>query len=251
MLASPGLNDLDAVVSLAGEPITPSWWGPKKRELIRSSRVRTAEVLGRSLAALDAPPKVFISASAIGYYGSRGDEILVEGSKPGTGFLAQVCIEWEQAASISAGSTMRLVMLRSGIVLSPSGGFLAKLLPIARASLIGKLGNGRQWSSWISLDDEVGAIVHAITNPDIDGPLNATSPNPVRNSELTATIAASVGRPSFVSVPAPAIYLGVGRTTAESVVLASQRVLPERLESSRYVFSDPDLAGALKRMLGS
>lgn len=246
--ALPGgsLEGLDAVFNLAGEPISPARWLPAKRERIRSSRLTTTDVLARALAATSRPPAVLVSASAIGYYGDRGDELLVEGSRRGTGFLAEVCAGWEQATAPASGRGIRVVHVRTAMVLGAGGGTLATLLPIFRAGLGGRLGSGSQWMSWIAMEDEIGALMHAWSSDQLHGALNATGPEPVRSSELTKELAAAIGRPAVLAVPAPAIRLAVGRRTADELVLASQRVLPEKLRSTGYEFSRPTLRSAIR-----
>lgn len=249
-LPGGSLEGLDAVVNLAGEPITPARWGASKRERIRSSRVETTAILARTLATLASPPEVLVSGSAIGYYGDRGDELLAEGCRPGTGFLPEVCSAWEHATSPAAARGIRVVKVRTGIVLGPGGGLLGRLLALFRAGLGGRLGSGWQWTSWISLEDEVRVLIHAATRGDLDGVLNATSPEPVRNKELTATLAAQLGRPALLNVPGVAIRLGLGERTASELVLASQRVVPERLFATGFAYSHPDIASAITAAIG-
>lgn len=244
-----GLSRIDAVVNLAGEPITLSPWGPKKRKAIRDSRIETTAILANELAKTKSGPATFISASAIGYYGSRGDEILVEGSRPGTGFLAEVCREWELAAKPARDAGVRVVNLRTGIVLGPHGGFLGQVIPIFKAGLGARLGSGRQWMSWISMADEVGAIIHALKHDDIDGPVNATAPVPVRNSEMTTALAAALDRPALLKVPGLVLELALGPSTARDLALGSQRVLPERLQAHGYNFAHAELGEALSAAL--
>jgi len=245
------LDGLDAVFNLAGEPITPARWGAAKRERIRASRVATTDVLSRALAAAHVPPPVLVSSSAIGYYGDRDDEILVEGSRPGTGFLAEVCAAWERATLPASEAGIRVVRVRTGLVLGSAGGLLAKLAPLFRMGLGGRIGSGAQWMSWISLEDEVGALLHAAATDGLEGALNLTGPAPVRNREFTSTLAEVIGRPAFVNVPEPAIRLAMGRETASQVVLASQRVWPERLAATGYAFARPTLDAALFAALGA
>jgi uncharacterized protein (TIGR01777 family) len=245
------LEGLDAVVNLAGEALTPARltepprWSRAKKERIRSSRVETTDLIARVLAGLHEPPAVLVSGSAVGYYGDRGDELLVEGMRPGTDFMAGICVEWEAATAPAEEAGVRVVHLRSGIVLSPRGGLLELLLPLFRKGLGARIGGGWQWTSWISLTDEVGAILHAIARTDLSGPLNAVSPTPARNRELTAAIAAAVGRPALLSVPVGPLQLALGRDTS-SFLLASQKALPKRLERSGYEYAHPELEEALR-----
>ncbi len=250
-LPGRSLEGLDAVVNLAGEPLAPSrWtepprWTRAKKDRIWSSRVDTTDLIARVLAELHQPPPVFVSASAIGYYGDRGDEILLEGARPGSGFLADVCVAWEAATAPASEAGVRVVHVRSGLVLSAAGGFLKLLLPVFRKGLGGRIGGGWQWMSWVSLDDEVGVLLHAISRPEVAGPVNAVSPNPVRNRDLTTAIAREVGKPAFLSVPVGPLQLALGRD-AGGYALASERALPKRLELSGYEFAHPELDDALR-----
>lgn len=244
-----GLEGMDAVVHLAGENIAGGLWTRERKRRIRESRVRGTRVLAEALARLERPPRVLVSASATGYYGSRRDEILREESAPGTGFLAEVCREWEAATEPAARRGVRVVHLRTGIVLSGRGGALAKMLPPFRLGLGGPLGSGAQWVSWISVDDLVGVILHAIVTETLKGPLNAVAPTPVTNRDLARTLGRVLGRPALLPVPAVALRLMLGEM-AEETVLASARVEPARLRASGYVFRHPMLEDALRRQLG-
>jgi len=243
------LEGLDAVVHLAGENIATGRWTAEKKAKIRDSRVGGTRLLCDSLAGLKQPPKVMVCASAIGYYGDRGDELLTEESAPGTGFLAGVCREWEAAAKPAVQKEIRVVHLRFGMVLSGAGGALARLLPPFKMGLGGVLGTGRQYIGWIAMDDLLGVIAHALTTEALQGPVNAVTPNPVTNQEFTQTLGRLLSRVTLFSMPAVAARLTFGEI-ADEVLLASQRVQPTRLMATGYRFRYPDLEGALRRSLG-
>lgn len=245
-----GLQGVDAVVHLAGVGIGERRWTRAQKERIRQSRVRGTSVLSEALAALDRPPTVLVSASAVGYYGDRGDEELTEESGSGRGFLAEVVKDWEGATAPARAAGIRVVNLRSGIVLSSRGGALGRILPLFKLGLGGRLGSGRQRWSWIALDDEVGLIDHALSTPSLAGPLNATAPRPVTNAEFTRALARVLGRPSFLAVPRPTLSVVMGRELVDEMLLASQRVVPARALSTGYEFAHPDLQGALRSLLG-
>lgn len=240
-----------SVVHLAGESIASGRWTRARRERIRSSRVRGTAALAEALARLpeDRRPRCLLSASAIGIYGERGDETLTERSAPGTGFLAEVCAEWEAATAAAEDAGVRVVHLRTGLVLDRRGGLLARMLVPFRAGLGGRLGSGRQWTSWISIDDEVGAILHLLAASDLAGPVNLTAPAPVTNRELARTLARVLHRPAFLAVPAPVLRLALGREMAAETVLVSQRVVPERLVADGYHFAHAELEDALEDVL--
>ena len=243
-------NDLggaEAVIHLAGEPIAQRWT-PKTVAAIRESRVAGTQHLCEALASLSTPPKVLMAASAIGYYGNRGDEILEEYSSQGFGFLAGLCREWEAAAEPVRRRGIRIVHLRFGIVLSPSGGALKMMLPPFRLGLGGRLGSGDQYMSWIALDDIVGAVTHVLHTDTLQGPVNAVSPNPVRNQEFTKTLGRVLSRPTIFPVPAAILRLGFGRL-ADEMLLASARVRPLRLVKSGYIFRYPELETTLRHQL--
>jgi uncharacterized protein (TIGR01777 family) len=244
----PGaLDGVDAVVHLAGEPVAHRWTAARKRA-IRESRVQSTALLARTLSTLARPPRVFLSGSAVGYYGDRGDTIVDESSGPGSGFLAAVTVEWEQAAAPVAQHGVRVVLLRTGIVLSPVGGALAKLLPIFRLGGGGPLGNGRQWMSWISLEDQLRAIEHALFSDLLHGPANLVAPNPVTNGDFATTLGRVLARPALLPVPALALELLYGEM-ARGTLLAGQRALPRALAASGFEFRHPTLEGALRGML--
>lgn len=237
-----------AVIHLAGEPIGARRWSEDQKRRIRESRVRSTELLATTIAAMADPPAVFLSGSAIGFYGERGDEALTESSAPGRGFLAEVCEAWEAATSPLAASGVRVAHLRTGIVLDPQGGALAKQLPLFRFFAGGRLGSGRQWWSWISLADEVEAIVHLLTT-DVHGPVNLTAPAPVTNGEFTRALGQALRRPTFATVPTFGPRLLLGRDLADSLLFTSARVLPRVLEDSGYRFEHPTIAEAFRAIL--
>jgi uncharacterized protein (TIGR01777 family) len=242
------LEGIDAAVHLAGESIAARPWTAEGKRRIRDSRVGGTRLLCESFSRLDRPPKTLVCASAVGYYGDRGHEMLREDSPPGTGFLAQVCREWEAASDAAARKGIRVVRLRIGMVLSPKGGALARMLGIFRAGLGGRVGSGEQYMSWIALDDLVGVVDHAIRTASLEGPVNAVSPRPVTNREFAKTLARVLGRPAVLPVPAFAVRLVLGEM-ADELLLASSRVAPERLLLSGYAFRYPELEGALRHML--
>jgi uncharacterized protein len=248
-IALARLEGFDAVVHLAGESIAEGRWTEEKKKKIRESRVRGTKLLSDALANLSTPPKTLISASAIGYYGNRGDEILTEESAPGDDFLANVCIEWEQATALAAEKGIRVVNTRFGIILAANGGALAKMLPPFRMGIGGKIGSGKQWMSWIALDDVIGGIKFALTNEALRGPVNFVAPNPVRNSEFTKALGKALSRPTLFPIPAFGVRLAFGEM-ADALLLSSQRVEPRKLETSNYQFQYPNLDSALRHVLG-
>jgi uncharacterized protein (TIGR01777 family) len=243
------LDGVDAVVHLAGENIAAGRWTSARKAEIRRSRVEGTRNLCHALACLPHPPKVFVSASAIGFYGDRGAEILTEASAPGTGFLTDVCREWEAATEPASRAGIRVINLRFGMVLSPRGGALQKLLLPFRLGMGGRIGDGRQFTSWIALDDAVGAIHHALCEESVRGPVNAVAPEPVSNAEFTRTLARVLQRPTLLPVPAFAARLAFGEM-ADALLLAGARVMPARLQASGYRFRFPDLESALRHLLG-
>jgi len=242
------LEGIDGVVHLAGENIAAGRWTATQKGRIRESRVRGTSFLAESLARLARPPRAWVSASAIGYYGNRGDEVLREESPPGSGFLPEVCIAWEAATKVAEDRGIRVVHLRSGMVLSIAGGALAKMLPVFRIAAGGVIGNGRQYMSWIALDDAIGAIHHALTTDRLRGPVNTVAPAPVTNREFTKALGRALSRPTLVPLPAFAARLALGEM-ANELLLASQRVEPTRLIASGYPFRFPGLEGALRHLL--
>ncbi|HEX9969271.1 MAG TPA: TIGR01777 family oxidoreductase, partial [Acidimicrobiales bacterium] len=241
---SRNLVGIEAVVHLAGEGIGERRWNKAQKERIRSSRVDGTLLLAEALAALPTPPRVLVSGSAVGYYGDRGDEVLSEQSAAGDDFLAQVCREWEEATAPAEAAGVRVVHLRTGIVLSGRGGALKKQLPLFRLGLGGRLASGRQWTSWVSLHDEVGAILHALRSDDLSGPINACAPNPVTNAQLTAALGRALRRPARLPVPKAALSVVLSRELASSIT-GSQRALPTRLTEHGYRFKHPELPAAL------
>jgi uncharacterized protein (TIGR01777 family) len=248
-VATPALEGLDAVVHLAGENIATGRWTPEKKAKIRDSRVQGTRVLCEALAQLTKPPKVLVSTSAIGYYGDRGDAIMREDSRPGTDFLAQVCRDWEAATEPAETCGMHVVHLRIGMVLSPAGGALGKMLGPFKMGAGGIIGSGRQVMSWMALDDVVGAIHHALITDALQGPVNAVAPNPVTNSEFTRTLGRVIGRPTLFPMPSFAARLAFGEM-ADALLLASTRVAPGKLQETGYAFRYPELEGALRHLLG-
>ena len=243
------LASLDAVVNLAGVGIGDHRWTDEYRDLIRTSRTDSTNTLVEALHRLgDDAPAALVSASAIGYYGDRGDETLTESSAPGDGFLPSVCVDWETAA-MAASDVTRVVTMRTGVVLTPDGGALAKLLPLFKFGLGGRFGNGRQWWSWISLTDEIRAIVHALTS-DIEGPLNLTAPTPTTNREFTDVLGDVLGRPTLIPVPAFGPKLIVGADVAQALLFDSARVLPAALADHGFAFEHAGLEAALRAELG-
>ena len=249
-LLEPGkLEGIDAVVHLAGENIAEGRWTERKKEKILRSRVEGTRNLVRSLGQLNRRPGTFLSASAIGIYGDRGDELLDETSQLGSGFLADVCRQWEEAAEQAGSFDMRVVTARTGVVLSPAGGALAKMLPAFRLGAGGRLGSGEQFMSWISIDDAAAALIHMLLRSELSGPVNLVSPSPVRNKEFTRDLAQVLKRPAIMPLPALGAKLLFGQM-AEEALLASARVLPGKLQGTEYQFRDQEVASTLKRLLG-
>lgn len=239
----------DAVVHLAGAGIGDRRWTPRRRREIRDSRVLATRLLVGALRRLTPRPATLVSGSAVGYYGDRGAEVLDEDSAPGTGFLAEVCRDWEREATL-IGEGVRVVLLRSGVVLSARGGALARQLPIFRAGFGGPLGDGRQYVPWITLADEVSVIRRAIGDDRLAGPLNSTAPQPVTNAELAAAIGRALHRPAVLRVPRAALEVALGAGLAREALLASQRAVPARLLAAGHVFAHPDAGTALAAVLG-
>jgi hypothetical protein len=238
------------VVHLAGENIASGRWNAARKARIRDSRVEGTALLARTLAELENPPSVLVCASAIGYYGDRGDEVLTEDSIPADDFLGTVCREWEAASAPAAEAGIRVVSLRFGVILARSGGALAKMLTPFKMGAGGKVGSGQQFMSWISLDDAVRTIDHAIATSDLSGPVNAVSPNPVTNAEFTRALGGELRRPTVLPMPAFAARLAFGEM-ADALLLASARVQPKRLVESGFEFRHPEIAPALRAVLAS
>jgi uncharacterized protein len=245
-ISPDAVSGFDAVIHLAGESIVGRWSAGKKVRL-RESRIPTTAHLARALAQAKAKPQVFLSASAIGYYGNRGDELLSEQSNPGTGFTADLAREWEQASFPAASAGIRTVQMRTGLVLATAGGALAKMLPVFKLGLGGKLGDGLQWMSWIDLQDVIGAIQHILRSDLLHGPVNLVAPKAVTNEEFTKTLGSVLSRPAVFPVPAFAARLAFGEM-ADELLLASQRVEPTKLISSGYPFRFPTLRQSLESL---
>jgi uncharacterized protein (TIGR01777 family) len=244
-----GLEGIDAVVHLAGENIAAGRWNAARKAAIRASRVEGTRHLSEALAALSNPPKTLVCASAIGYYGDRGANVVTEESPAGTGFLAEVCREWEAASAPAARKGIRVVTLRIGMVLAPDGGALSRMLPAFRAGLGGVLGSGRQYVSWIALDDLPAIVLHALSREDLRGAVNAVAPRPTTQRELAEALGKVLSRPVLFSVPAFALRIALGEM-ADALLLSGCRAVPRRLEESGYRFLNPELWGALRHLLG-
>lgn len=243
------LDGVDGVVHLAGENIAAGRWTPARKAEIRRSRVDGTRTLCEVLARLPHPPKILVSASAIGVYGDRGAEILTEGSVPGTGFLTDVCQEWEAATGPATRAGIRVVNLRFGMVLSPRGGALRKLLLPFRLGMGGRIGSGEQFTSWIALDDAIEVLHHVLCEETVRGPVNAVAPGPVTNAEFARTLARILRRPTLLPVPVFAARLAFGEM-ADALLLASACVMPASLQASGYRFRFPELEAALRHLLG-
>lgn len=247
-LDAAALEGSDAVIHLSGAGIGEKRWTNAYRKEILDSRTQTTALLANTIASLSQKPKVFLSGSAIGIYGARNDEQLTEVSTHGTGFLADVCEQWEAAAKPAVDAGVRTVFLRTGIVLTPKGGALKKLLPLFKLGVGGKFGNGKQWQSWISLDDEIGAIKHLLT-ANVSGAVNLTAPNPVTNAEFTKVLASVLKRPAIVPVPTFAPKIVLGGELADALLFTGQRVIPAALNASGYAFKHSTLESALRSLL--
>lgn len=242
------IDGVDAVINLSGAGIGDHRWTDEYKRTVLDSRLRTTELLARTISSAERRPAVFLSGSAIGYYGPRGDEELDETSSSGDGFLADVCLQWEGATAEAEEAGVRTAHLRTGVVLSTKGGALKKQLPLFRFGLGGKFGTGKQWQSWIAIDDEVGAITHLLT-ADVRGGVNLTAPTPVTNAEFTETLARVLHRPSFLPIPSFGPKVLLGGELAEALLFTGQRVVPSRLTASGYEFVHPALEGALRVLL--
>jgi uncharacterized protein (TIGR01777 family) len=242
------LEGVDAVIHLAGENIAAGRWTPQRKGEIRRSRVEGARRLSESLAKLSQRPKVLVSASAIGFYGDRGDELLTEDGAPGKDFLARVCQEWEAATEPASRAGIRVVHLRFGMILSAAGGALRKMLIPFKLGAGGRMGSGTQYVGWIAIDDAIGVIHHAVCTESLQGPVNAVSPAPVTNAEFTRILARVLSRPAIFPMPAFAMRFAFGEM-ADALLLASARVVPTRLQASGYRFRYPELEAALRRLL--
>lgn len=241
------LEGFDAVINLAGESITGRWTA-KKKQLIRDSRVNGTRLLCHCLGQLQKPPKTLVNASAMGYYGSQGDKELTENSPSGQGFLAEVCRDWEGAAVIAQSYGIRVVRLRFGMVLSREGGALKEMLPVFKNCLGGIIGSGKQYTSWIVLEDACRVIQHVLQDSSIRGPVNAATPHPVTNEEFTKTLGRVLHRPTVLRVPETMARIIFGEM-AEGILLSSARMVPQRLQETHFVFQYPHLEDALKHLL--
>jgi len=244
------LAGFDAVVHLAGSSVAVLRWTAAVRERIRASRIDSARLLARAIAAQERPPRVLVQASAVGYYGDRGDELLTETSAPGSGFLPRTCVDWEAAAAPAAARGVRVVFLRFGMVLAARGGALAKMLPAFRLGIAGRIGGGRQYMPWLALDDAVGIVRHALTADALSGPVNAVAPSLVTNADFTRALGRVLRRPTMLPLPAFAARLALG-DVADEMLLASLRVVPERLTAGGYLFQQPSLEAALESILSA
>jgi len=239
----------DAVVNLGGASIADGRWTTERKKLLRTSRVDSTAALVKALAKMAARPRVLISASAIGYYGNRGDEVLNEGSAPGTGFLSEIAKDWEAEARKAEVLGIRVVLARFGVVLAKQGGALSKMAQPFRLGVGGRIGSGQQWMSWVGLEDAVGIVKLALEDGNLRGLVNVVSPAPVRNADFTAALAEALHRPAFFPAPAFALRLALGEM-ADALLLSSQRVVPEQLQRVGYSFIHGDLGSGLASLLG-
>jgi len=242
------LANVDAIVNLAGENIAAGRWSEMRKETLRRSRLDSTRTLVRAMARAVPRPRVFVNASAVGFYGDRGDEVLTEGSSAGRGFLPELCAAWEAEARPAEALGARVVRLRLGVVLTREGGALARLLPLFRLGLGGRLGDGRAWMSWIELDDLIRVVSAALADPRLDGAVNAVAPSPVTNGEFTVALGQLLHRPAFLPVPRRLLELIYGEM-AGATLFASVRVMPGRLLAGGFVFRQPDIAAALRHAL--
>ena len=247
-LAPAIFADAHAVIHLGGVSIAAKRWNPARKAAIRDSRVNSSRLLSETLAALPAPPSAFICASALGYYGSRAHEILTEDSAPGDDFLAQTTADWEAATHAATAAGIRVVNPRIGVVLSADGDMPKRMLPPFKLGLGGKLGNGRQYMSWVHIDDVVGAFIHALQTPTLSGPINLASPNPVTNAEFTQALARILGKPALFAVPEFALRIALGEMA--DFTLGSARLQPKRLTESGFKFRWLSVEDALRDVLG-
>ena len=241
------LAGADAVISLSGVGISDKRWTPAYKKLLLTSRTEPTGTIARTLAALPEAdrPGTWLSASAVGYYGERGDQSLPEGAAAGTGFLAKLVVDWEAATEPAVAAGVRVAVLRTGLVLAASGGLMKRLVPLFKIGIGGKLGSGKQYQAWISLEDEIGAIRYVLEHDELAGPINLTGPDPVRNAEFSAVLGSVLRRPSIFPTPAFGIRLVLGEFADEGV-LVSQRAVPEALLAAGYRFSHPDVRSALE-----
>lgn len=242
------LNGVDAVVHLAGAGIGDKRWTPAYKRVLLESRTRSTNLLSEAIAASEERPKVLLSGSAIGIYGAHESQAFTEDSPSGTGFLADICVDWETSTKMAEAAGVRVAHLRTGIVLSTEGGALKKQLPLFKLGLGGRFGNGRQWQSWISITDEVAAITHLLTS-DLEGPVNLTAPNPVTNAEFTSTLAKVLKRPALLPIPSFGPKLLLGSELAHNLLFTGQKVVPARLQTDGFTFAHSDLESALRALL--
>lgn len=242
-----GLAGCRAVVHLAGAGVGEHRWTPAYKKVIRDSRVLGTAALARALAALDEPPAVLVSGSAVGYYGDTADRVVDEDAPAGHGFLPSVCVEWEAAAAPARAAGIRTAFARTGLVVAREGGAWGRLFPVFRAGVGGRLGHGRQYWSYISLHDEVAALRHIIDTPGLEGPVNLTAPEPLTNRQVTAAMSRVLHRPALLPVPAPALRIALGEFAGD--VLGSQRARPARLLRSGFVFRHPGIEDAIRAAL--
>jgi uncharacterized protein len=245
---SDALRGIDAAVHLSGESVAEGRWNEGKKARIRESRIDSTRLLSETLARLDPRPRVLVCASAVGIYGDRGDELLTEDSEPGNGFLADLTREWEASSQAARDAGIRVVNVRFGIVLSARGGALRTMLLPFRLGVGGPLGSGRQWMSWVAIDDVIGAIQHALMTEELEGPVNVTAPNPETNRDFSRTLGRVLRRPAVMRVPLPVLRIALGEFADDAV--SSQRAMPTRLEQTGFQFSQPELEGALRHVLG-
>jgi uncharacterized protein (TIGR01777 family) len=245
---SASLEGIDAAVHLAGQTIGRPWWTPRHKARVMDSRVRGTRLLAETVAGLDKKPAVLVSGSAVGFYGDRGNEVLTEDSGPGSGFLASVVRAWEESAEPARGAGIRVAHIRTGIVLSERGGALGPLLIPIRLGVGGPLGSGRQYWPWITLDDHVAAILHVLTTEEVTGPVNLVGPHPAPCGDIVRTLGRVLRRPTLLPVPTFALKVVVGPDMAKDLILASQRVVPKRLEESGFKFRFPELEGAVRHV---
>lgn len=245
----PSIGTIDAAVNLAGAGVGDHRWTDEYKRLIRTSRVESTTTIAKAMAAMEPRPRVLVSASAIGYYGDHGDDVLTEQSPAGHSFLSGVVVDWEAAAAPARDAGIRVAYPRSGLVMTPKGGALGRLLPLLKLGLAGPLGSGNQYWSWITLEDEVRALRHLLTDDELDGPYNLTAPTPVTQSEFVRALARVAHRPALLPAPSFALRVALGEFASE--VLDSQRVLPQRLLESGFEFSSPDVDTAAVALLRS
>lgn len=242
------LDGVDAVVHLAGEGIGESKWTPEQKAKIRDSRANGTALIAKTIASLDNLPSVFLSGSAIGFYGDRGDEKLTEASPRGSGFLSDVVVGWEAAAAPATNAGIRTAFSRTGVVLTPAGGALKEQLPFFKLGIGGKIGDGSQYWSWISITDMIRGLLHILDN-DLSGPINLTAPNPSTNAEFTTALGKQLGRPTFLPTPKAALHIRLGKEMAETLLFDSARVMPEVLLESGFAFEHPTIDAAFAAVL--